>query len=83
MQHHVCVELVGGPEDGRTFIMPTTTAASTEGPESPLPFNGFSLPGPDTGAASPAVRYERAARRPDGVWRYNFTGEHIAAPSER
>lgn len=84
MQQHVCVELVGGPEDGREFIVPAAFDSTAERPESPLPFEQLTLPGPDVAdEIAPPVRYRRSARRPDGVWRYDYVGEQIAAQHER
>ncbi|MCI2420771.1 hypothetical protein MOQ72_25310 [Saccharopolyspora sp. K220] len=66
MEQHVHAELIGGPEDGRSFIIPV--------PESDLPIGQFSFPSQRDGAA-PFARYDRQDRRADGVWRYRYAGE--------
>ncbi len=82
MQHHVHIELVGGPEDGRTFVLPTAPSGADE-PQAALPFTTFTLPGPVPDEGCPTVRYDLGDCRPDGVWRYDFVGEQLAARSER
>lgn len=66
MQQHVHAELIGGPEDGRSFIIPA--------PEADLPLGQFTFPSPRDGE-SPCARYDRQDRRADGVWRYQYAGE--------
>lgn len=66
MQQHVHAELIGGPEDGRSFIIPA--------PETDLPIGQFTFPAPRDGEA-PCARYDRQDRRADGVWRYRYAGE--------
>ncbi|SHG11302.1 hypothetical protein [Streptoalloteichus hindustanus] len=80
-RHQVHIELIGGPEDGRTLSVP--------GSRGGLPTPCFEFPGefrPDFDAATflRAVRagsaeltwlgYARDDRRDDGVWRYRYTG---------
>ncbi|MEU6269039.1 hypothetical protein [Saccharopolyspora shandongensis] len=67
MQQHVHAELIGGPEDGRSFIIPA--------PDTDLPLGQFTFPSPRDGEA-PCARYDRHDRRADGVWRYQYAGEH-------
>lgn len=65
MEQHVHAELFGGPEDGRSFIIPA--------PERDLPIGQLTFPSPRDGE-DPCARYDRQERRPDGVWRYRYTG---------
>lgn len=65
MEQHVYAELVGGPEDGRTFIIPTADAA--------LPLGQFTFPAPCDGEDDDS-RYDRSDQRADGVWRYQYAG---------
>ncbi|MCP2258322.1 hypothetical protein LX15_002016 [Streptoalloteichus tenebrarius] len=80
-RNQVPIELIGGPEDGRTLTVPAGRAG--------LPTPCFEFPGefrPDFDAATflRAVRagcaeltwlgYRRDSRRDDGVWRYRYTG---------
>src|SRR5690606_15378693 len=66
MQQHVRAELIGGPEDGRSFIIPVL--------ETNLPIQQFTFPPADDGPA-PHARYDRQDMRDDGVWRYTYAGE--------
>lgn len=74
MQQHVRAELIGGPEDGRSFIIPAADAD--------LPLGEFAFPSPRDGEApcSPYACYNRRDQRPDGVWRYQYAGEHSVSP---
>lgn len=74
MQQHVHAELIGGPEDGRSFIIPAVDAD--------LPMGEFAFPSPRDGEAlcSPCARYNRRDQRPDGVWCYQYVGEQSVAP---
>ena len=69
MQQHVHAELIGGPEDGRSFVLPAQSAD--------LPMAEFTFPSPRDGEApcSPCAHYNLRDRRPDGVWRYQYAGE--------
>ncbi len=66
MHQHVRAELIGGPEDGRSFIIPVL--------ETNLPIQQFTFPPADDGHA-PHARYDRQDMRDDGVWRYTYAGE--------
>ncbi|GAA0503038.1 hypothetical protein GCM10011581_27040 [Saccharopolyspora subtropica] len=66
MHQHVHAELIGGPEDGRSFIIPAVDAD--------LPLGQFTFPSARDGSA-PCARYDRRDRRADGVWRYHYAGE--------
>ncbi|MBE9376593.1 hypothetical protein IQ251_19260 [Saccharopolyspora sp. HNM0983] len=67
MQQHVHAELIGGPQDGRSFILPA--------PGAQPPVGEFTF---GTDGAASRVHYERYDRRADGVWRYQFAGEQAA-----
>ena len=72
MHQHVHAELVGGPEDGRSFVLPAV--------EADMPVDRFTLPAPRESAA-PCARYALSDRRADGGWRYRYAGEKPLATS--
>ncbi|GAA4615352.1 hypothetical protein [Saccharopolyspora hordei] len=66
MQQHVHAELIGGPEDGRSFILPA--------PDADQPLGQLTFPS-SRDDELPYARYDRCDRRADGVWRYQYAGE--------
>lgn len=67
MRQHVHAELIGGPEDGRSFILPA--------PDAQPPVGEFTF---DAASAAGHAHYECYDRRADGVWRYQYAGEQAA-----
>lgn len=66
MNLHARIELFGGPEDGREFVLPTGVDGS---PVTPLPISAASGDQPDV---DDVALYERAHQRPCGQWIYRY-----------
>ncbi|WP_460960703.1 hypothetical protein [Parasphingorhabdus pacifica] len=65
MNLHARIELFGGPEDGREFVLPTGTDGS---PVTPLPISSA----PDENQDPNVAMYDRSHQRPCGQWIYRY-----------